>query len=138
MPADSASNSFVYRAPRWLLWSVVAALALFLALALYAVTHDGVSRLALWVGIVGVLLGVLGVFEMLLGRIILERDQIVIHQWYRTERLELEDVASVSLEGGLVSLRLKTGSWKRLPEWIGANRSLGQRLRDRLKRSPPG
>jgi hypothetical protein len=126
-------NSIEYRAPHWLIWTAIAASILFGLVALGAVLDRDIPSYVLWVGAVGVLLGIGGVIEAMVGRVVLEEDRIVIRQWFRTERLPLADVAAVSLEGGRVSLRLKTGTWKRLPEWLGADRSLGRRLRDRLK-----
>ena len=125
-------NSIEYRAPRWLIWAAIAATILFSLVALAAVLDRDIPSYVLWVGIVGILLGIGGVIEAMVGHVVLEEDRIMIRQWFRTERLPLADVAAVSLEGGRVSLRLKTGKWKRLPEWLGADRSLGRRLRDRL------
>ena len=106
---------------------------LFSVVALAALLNSDIPRLALWVGSAGSLLGIGGVIETLTGGVVLERDAVVIRQWFRTERLSLADIAAVSLEGGRVSLRLKSGTWRHLPEWLGGNRSLGRRLRDRLK-----
>ena len=133
MQGSVHDNSIEYRAARWLIWAAIAVSILFGLVALAAVLDRDIPSYVLWVGVVGVLLGIGGVIEAMVGRVVLEDDRIVIRQWFRTERLPLADVAAVSLEGGCVSLRLKTGTWKRLPEWLGANRSLGRLLRDRLK-----
>ena len=125
-----------YRAPRWMLWGVIVALLLFSALLMAPTLNAGIPRYVGWIGGVGVLIGVGGILELVIGRVVLERDHIVIRQWYRTDRVSLAEVESVSLEGGLTALRLKTGKWRRLPEWIGANRSLGANLRARLKNRP--
>ena len=122
-----------YQAPRWMIWGVVVALLLFSALLLAPTLNAGIPRYVGWIGGAGVLIGLGGILELVVGRVVLEHDHIVIRQWYRTERVPLADVARVSLEGGLISLRLHTGQWKKLPEWIGANRSLGTRIRNQLK-----
>jgi hypothetical protein len=121
-----------YRTPRWLLWGAIAAFLLFGALTLAAILSRAIPLLALWVGVAGMVIGLGGILELVVGRVILEQNGLVIHHWFRTERIRIDDVAAVSLEGGRISLRLKTGQWKRLPEWLGSNRSLGRRLRDRL------
>jgi hypothetical protein len=87
----------------------------------------------LWVAIIGTLIGIAGIAEVFMGRVTLESDSLVITQWFRTDRVFLRDVERVSLEGGVISLWLRTGRWKRLPDWIGANKSLGWHIRDRLK-----
>jgi hypothetical protein len=122
-----------YKAPRWVLWVVGGAFVTFCIVALAAILHPDIPRYGVWVSSAGVLLGLGGIIEVLVGRVVLERDSIVIRQWYRTERVPLADVVGVSLEGGRTALRLRTGTWKRLPEWLGANQSLGRRIRDRLK-----
>jgi len=122
-----------YRAPRWMLWGVIVALLLFSALLMAPTLNAGIPRYVGWIGGAGVLIGLGGILELVVGRVVLERDHIVIRQWFRTERVPLTDVESVSLEGGLIGLRLKAGKWKKLPEWIGANRSLGARIRNKLK-----
>ena len=124
-----------YTPSRWLRGGVLVACLLFVVLVLGAILLPGMSPIVLWVGICGVLVGVVGLAEVLVGRVTLEADSLVITQWFRTERVLLNDVAAVSLEGGYISLQLRTGSWRRLPEWIGANRSLGRRIRDQLKSS---
>jgi hypothetical protein len=132
MPS-SGDQTFEYGAPRWFRVSVVVACLMFVGLLLAAIWLPGLSPIVLWAGIAGTLIGVAGIAEVFVGRVTLESDSLVIRQWYRTDRVFLRDVERVSLEGGLISLRLRAGSWKRLPEWIGANKSLGARIRGHLK-----
>jgi hypothetical protein len=134
----SAESAVDYKPSRWLRGGVMVACLLFVILVLGAILLPGMSPIVLWVGIAGVVVGVGGIAEVLVGRVTLEPDCLVITHWFRTERVLFSDIAAVSLEGGYTSLQLRTGSWKRLPEWIGANRSLGRRIRDRLKPSTPG
>jgi len=134
----STESTIDYKPPRWLRGGVMVTCFLFVILVLAAILLPGMSPIVLWVGIAGVVVGVGGVAEVWVGRVTLEPDCVVITQWFRTERVPLSDIAAVSLEGGYTSLQLRTGSWKRLPEWIGANRSLGRRIRDRLERWTPG
>ena len=133
MHAPTAEPAIEYRASPWLLGMAVAASLLFAALALAAVVFPKVSLFAGLVGAAGVLAGAGGVVELLTGKVRLETDGLVIVHWFRTERLRLADIEKVSLDGGQTSVRLKTGTWKRLPEWLGANKSLGRRLSDRLR-----
>lgn len=124
---------FTYKAPRWILWAVGAAFVTFGVAAAIAFLAPNSPRYSVWVSGTGLLLSVGGMVELLVGRVVLEPDCIVIRQWYRTERVPLADVVGVSLEGGSTALRLRTGAWKRLPEWLGADQSLGRRIRDRIK-----
>ena len=127
-----------YGPSRWLRVAAIVACVLFVILVLGAIFLPGMSPIVLWIGIVGVLVSVAGIAEVFVGRVTLESDCVVITQWFRTERVPLRDVAAVSLEGGYTSLRLRTGSWKRLPEWVGANKSLGRRIRECLEPSIQG
>jgi hypothetical protein len=129
----SGDQAIDYRAPRWFRISVVVACLLFVGLLIGAILVPGMSRLVLWVAIIGTLIGIAGIAEVFMGRVTLESDSLVITQWFRTDRVFLRDVERVSLEGGVISLWLRTGRWKRLPDWIGANKSLGWHIRDRLK-----
>jgi hypothetical protein len=129
--------TLTYRAPRWLLWLVVGAVLVFAAVAAVAVLVPSVPSYGVWVSVGGVMLALGGLTEVLFGKVTLEEDCVAITHWFRTERVPLRDVAAVSLEGGRTSLRLITGGWKLLPEWLGADQSLGKRIRDRLVRSHP-
>ena len=137
MPVANIERPVEYKPSRWLRGTVFVACLLFVGLTIGAIVVPGMSPIVLWVGIAGVLIGVGGLVEVFVGRVTLEPDCVVITQWFRTERVRFNDIAAVSLEGGITSLRLRTGSWKRLPEWIGANKSLGRRIRDRLKPPTP-
>lgn len=131
--APAAEPPVEYKASTWLLGMATAALLLFAALTVAAAIFPALPWFAGAVGVIGTLIGVGGMIELLTGRVRLEEDSLVVVHWFQTTRLPLADIAAVSLEGGLTSVRLKTGAWKRLPEWLGANTSLGRRLRDRLR-----
>jgi hypothetical protein len=53
---------------------------------------------------------------------------------FTTKRIALSDVEKVSAEGGRTALLMKTGKWKKLPEWIGSNMRCGRRVADTLKK----
>jgi hypothetical protein len=71
--------------------------------------------------------------ESFIAHVVVEADAIAIKGMLTTQRIALSDVEKVSAEGGRTSLLMKTGKWKKLPEWIGSNMSVRRRVADRLK-----
>jgi len=77
---------------------------------------------------------VLAMIEAIIARVSVHASEVVIKGLVRTERVALANVEKVSAEGGRVALYMKTGRWKKLPEWLGANMSARRRIADCLER----
>jgi len=70
MPSTESTD---YRPSRWLRGGVVVACLVFVILVLGAILLPRISPIVLWAGIAGVVVGVGGIAEVLVGRVTLER-----------------------------------------------------------------
>lgn len=94
----------------------------------------GVKPLYLGVSVVMTVLTVVGLVETFVSRVDVEPDAIAVKGLFATKRVAFLQVEKVSAEGGRIGLYMKTGKWKKLPEWLGSNMSARRRIADRLGR----
>ena len=109
----------VLRTARW--YRVLSALAM-LALG-GAGTFYIVNGRALWQQIGGAALaafGVAGFLDVLVSRIVLDRDRISVISLVRTRAYPRSDFESAKVDGGAVCLKRRDGGWLVLPD-TGAN-----------------
>ena len=128
-----ANDVHTYRPSLWVLIAVCVTLLIFstiLIIAIYTDIKTAYVALAAFM----TLCTLLAMIEAIIARVHVEPRQVVIKGLVRTERIALTDVEKVSAEGGRVALFMKTGRWKKLPEWLGANMSARRRIADRLER----
>ena len=78
-------------------------------------------------------MALLGFVDFIVARVNLEGDSVRIAGLFKRERIRYDEIESVRLDGGYTCLRLKTGRWRKLPAWLGANMSARRRIADRLK-----
>ena len=124
---------YTYRPSLWVLVAVCVTLLIFITILIIAIYTDiKVAYVALAAFMT--FCTVLALIEAIIARVHVELRQVVIKGLVRTERVALADVEKVSAEGGRVALFMKTGRWKKLPEWLGANMSARRRIADRLER----
>ena len=128
-----ASEVHTYRPSLWVLVAVSLTLLVFITILIIAIYTDiKPAYAALAAGMT--LCTLLALIEAIVARVYVEPKQVVIKGLVRTERVALADVEKVSAEGGRVALFMKTGRWKKLPEWLGANMSARRRIADHLER----
>ncbi len=127
----SKQPAIEYRPPRWLVALAVSSFALFAALAGFFIQSSEGIHYTL-ASLVLTLLAALGVVEVLVSRIMLESDSVLVRSLFRSQRILFRDVEEVRLDGGRTCLRLKSGGWKKLPEWLGASMSVRHRIGNRL------
>ena len=128
-----SNEVFTYRPSLWVLVAVSVTLLIFITiLAIGIYTDIKPAYVALSAGMA--LCTVVALLEAIIARVYVQTHQVVIKGLVRTERVSLADVEKVSAEGGRVALYMKTGRWKKLPEWLGANMSARRRIADRLER----
>jgi hypothetical protein len=126
-------ESHTYRPSRWIRLVVGLTLLVFVAIAVVAFRTDlHPFYRAVAVGMVG--FAALAFAETFVARVDVERGTIVTKSLFATRRIALTDVQKVSAEGGRTSLYMKTGKWKKLPEWMGSDMSARRRIADQLKR----
>ena len=109
----------VLRTARW--YRVLSALAM-LALG-GAGTFYIINGRALWQQIGGAALaafGVAGFLDVLVSRIVLDRDRISVISLVRTRAYPRSDFESAKVDGGAVCLKRRDGGWLVLPD-TGAN-----------------
>ncbi len=129
-----ANEVFTYRPSLWVLIAVCITLLIFITILAIAIYTDiKPAYVALSAGMA--LCAVVAIIETIVARVHVQANHVVIKGLVRTERVALADVEKVSAEGGRVALYMKTGRWKQLPEWLGANMSARRRIADRLKES---
>ncbi len=132
MSQDTTPGVQRYRPSLWIRVVVGATVLVFAALTAVAF-RTGLDWyfLAVAVGMLG--FSILVFVETFIARLDIEGHTIAIKSMFRTTRIALADVQKVSAEGGRTSLLMKSGSWTKLPEWIGSNMSVRRRVADRLK-----
>ena len=127
------NDVYTYRPSLWVFVAVSVTLLIFITILIIAIYTDiKPAYVALSAGMTFCTL--LALVEAIIARVYVEPRQVVIKSLVRTERVALADVEKVSAEGGRVALYMKTGRWKKLPEWLGANMSARRRIADHLER----
>ena len=126
------SETQSYYPSRWIRVAVGVAMLVFVAILVIAI-KTGLKPFYLVVSIGMVAFAALAFVESFIARLDVETDAIAIKGLFNTKRIALSDVDKVSAEGGRTALLMKTGKWKKLPEWIGSNMSVRRRVADRLK-----
>jgi hypothetical protein len=121
----------VFRTAGWVLVAVVIADLLFLAGAWYQFRHRGLHLLTL--GFAGLtLLGLVGLLDGLMRRIVLEADALRVDGWWGRRRYPKHEILGVEeAKGGPPALKLTGGRWARLPADMG--RGLGNSVRAWLR-----
>ncbi len=128
-----SNEVYTYRPSLWVLVAVGVALLIFIAILSMAVFTD-IKPVYVALSAVMSLCAVLAMIEAIIARVHVQPNQIVIKGLLRTERVAFAEVEKVSAEGGRLAVYLKSGRWKKLPEWLGANMSARRRIADRLAR----
>lgn len=124
---------FTYRPAAWIRISIGVTLLIFVGITLTAIRAE-LKLVYVAVSVVMAVFALLGVVESWVSRVDVEPDTIAIKGVFKTERIALSQIAKVSAEGGRIGVFMKTGKWKKLPEWLGANMSARRRIADRLGR----
>jgi len=110
----------VFRSARWMVASTAAAAALFAAGAWFFLRRDGLGLTAI-LFVVLTAIGVLGIVETLLQRIVLSGDALRIHGLKGRREYPRADIGRVSHEKGTpVVVQLKSGGFVKLPD-LGLN-----------------
>ena len=122
-----------FRPARWLyiFFSIVLVASLFITF--YSYRNDGITWVTLGCAIVTVL-GIGGIADLFVTSVSLQEKNIVVKRLLRETRIERGAIENVSWEKGSgVSLRLKDGSWAKLPEAIDQGQGFTNSLRAWLK-----
>ena len=128
-----ANDVYTYRPSLWVVVAVSVALLIFLAILAVAVFND-LRPAYVALSALMTVCALLGLIEAIVDRVHVHPSEVVIKGLVRTKRIAFADVEKVSAEGGRLALYMKTGRWKKLPEWLGANMSARRRIADRLER----
>ncbi len=80
----------------------------------------------------GAVLALIAIIDLRASRVVVESDAVRMVGLFKKERVAFSEIAEVKLDGGRTCLRLRSGEWKRLPEWLGASMSARHRIADRL------
>ncbi len=128
-----ADETYTYRPSLWVLIAVAVTLLIFITILTIAIYND-IQPAYVAVAAFMTVCTLLALIEAIIARVFVRPREVVIKGLVRTERIALSDVEKVSAEGGRVALYMKTGRWKKLPEWLGANMSARRRIADRLER----
>ena len=80
-------------------------------------------------------LGMAAVVEILTARVELQNDRLRVHRFGRASEISYCELAEVRIEDGRVFLRLSSGVWEGLPDWIAGGQimSLRKRLGKRIE-----
>jgi hypothetical protein len=123
----------VLRIRPWLAVVVVAANALFLGGAASTYAESGWTLTSIGFGVLSAV-GVIGILELLLSRIVLQEDSLETYGLLSRRRYSASQIRSVKWEGGSgVALELSQGGWAKLPELGYNSQSLANTLRAWLK-----
>ena len=82
------------------------------------------------------LIGIAAVLETLVAKVTIGDDAVVVRDLFRSRAFTWEQIESVKLEGGSTALRMRSGKWEPLPEWMpyGASMSARHRIAAKLER----
>jgi hypothetical protein len=106
----------VFRARLWVKCAVLASLFVFVAGAVFGFRTEGPSWLPITFTVLAIL-GLVGVVEVFRLRVELREDELIVVSGWRKRRLSRELLERVTWQAGAgVSIRLKDGSWVRLPD----------------------
>jgi hypothetical protein len=133
MSRDASNEVFTYRPYPWVRIAIGVAFLIFAAITAIAIIAD-LKLIYIAVSVVMTAFALVGVIESWVSRVDVEPDTIAIKGVFKTERIALSQVTKVSADGGRIGVFMKTGKWKKLPEWLGANMSARRRIADRLGR----
>ena len=131
MNCPASEGSHTYRPSAWVRVAVGVAFLLFVGITVIAV-QTALKPFYVVVSAGMAILAAIGVVELFVERVDLENDVVAIKRLFKAERIALSEVEKVSAEGGRTALLMKTGKWKKLPEWMGANMSLRRRIADKI------
>ncbi len=126
----------VFRARRWLKIIVILCFLIVLTGAAFSIATQGRSLMTTCFGGF-TLLGALAIFEVFVVRVELLENELLIASGWRWRRYQrsIVDHATWSAGSG-VSIRLKDGSWVKLPELGYDSQSLTNSIRAWLRRTP--
>src|SRR5262245_52623580 len=127
-----ATDVYTYRPSLLVLAAVAVTLLIFITILTIAVYNE-IKPAYIALAAFMTVCALLALIEAIIARVFVHPREVVIKGLVRTERVALGDVEKVSAEGGRVALYMKTGRWKKLPEWLGANMSARRRIADRLE-----
>jgi hypothetical protein len=123
----------VLRIRPWLAVVVVVANTLFLGGAASSYAESGWTPTSIGFGLLSVL-GVVGILELVVARIVLQSDSLETHGLLSRRRYAASEIRSVKWEGGSgVAVELTRGGWAKLPELGYNSQSLANTLRAWLK-----
>jgi hypothetical protein len=126
-----SNETHTYRPSRGIRVAIIVTLLVFVVMTAIAIkTNVSMFYVAIAAGMA--FFAVLGVVESFVSSVDIEPKTIVIKGIFKTERVAISDIGKVSAEGGRVAVFMKTGKWKKLPEWLGANMSARRRIADKL------
>ncbi len=128
-----ATDIHTYHPSPWIKVIVGVSLLVFVAILITAL-QTGIATAYVAIAIGMVAFAALAFVECFIARVDVEPNAVAIKTLFGTKRIHLSDVEKVSAEGGRTSLLMKTGKWKKLPEWIGSNMSVRRRVADQLKK----
>ncbi len=131
MSRKDSNEVHSYYPSRWIRVAVGVTLVVFIVITALAIIND-IKRLYIVVSVAMTVFTVIALVESFVSRVDVEPHTVAIKGLVRTKRIELSQVEEVSAEGGRVALRMKSGKWKKLPEWMGADMSARRRIADRL------
>ncbi|NJL29617.1 MAG: PH domain-containing protein [Thermoanaerobaculia bacterium] len=87
------------------------------------------------VAVLFVVVAALAVTEIMIERVRVTADGVEIRRLFKREVIGFAEIERVSMEGGGIALLLRTGGWKKLPGWLGANTSARHWIADGIKRA---
>lgn len=130
---EASSETFTYRPYPWVRIAIGVAFLVFVAMVVVAIKAE-LKSVYLALSVIMAAFALIGVIESWVSRVDIEPDTIVIKGVFKTERIAFSQITKVSADGGRIGVFMKTGKWKKLPEWLGANMSARRRIADRLGR----
>jgi hypothetical protein len=128
----NSNETHSYYPSRWIRVAIGVTLLVFIGITVMAIMND-LKPLYVAASVVMTALTVIALVETFVSRVDVEPHAVAVKGLLTTKRIELSQVEKVSAEGGRVALYMKTGKWRKLPEWLGANMSARRRIADRLE-----
>ena len=132
MSRKNANETHTYYPSRWIRVAVGVTLVVFVGITVLAIMND-LKPFYVAASVVMTISTVVALVESFVSRVDVEPHAVAVKGLLRTKRIELSQVEKVSAEGGRVALHMKSGKWKKLPEWLGADMSARRRIGDRLE-----
>ena len=90
--------------------------------------HDIISYFLVGFG----LLAIYVVIDLSASKVEVKDECLVIKNIIKTEKLNYDQISSVKIDGGIIVLTLKSGEFKKLPNWLGGNMSARKQIGNKV------